>query len=500
MKQSKKLKPTYGELEAACKTLQEQVAQSVSLHQKLINAKNELDEELNRFRIIQNYGSNALQAGDLKSFLTLTIEHFAEAFEQPRVLFFEYDPAKKVLKKLEQLGYGEGEAPERLPMESDLLEGRACKLLHQAPALQRAFADLKLVEALICPFFDQNQAELGGVIVSGFTQRETSFMPSIRESDRASYAIMTQNAGLLLQNFRFLERLQEEIFERRQVEKALLLYQQKLEEHKRDLEKRVSQRTQDLADSNRQLQLEIEERRLIEQELRRSNAELEEFAYIASHDLKAPLRSIISFTQLLERRHGDQFDDEARSFMKFIKQGVKRFEQIINDLLHYARVFRSDAEPQAICLDHLLSVIIEGLHATIEKTEGRVEVAPLPALKVRKYAFEQLFQNLIDNALKFHRRGVAPLVQIAVEKQEEHFLFSVRDNGIGIEEGFQERIFGLFQRLHTETQYEGTGIGLSICKKVVSRHGGKIWFESDASGASFFFTIPRRLEAEPPED
>ena len=215
MKQSKKLKPTYGELEAACKTLQEQVAQSVSLHQKLINAKNELDEELNRFRIIQNYGSNALQAGDLKSFLTLTIEHFAEAFEQPRVLFFEYDPAKKVLKKLEQLGYGEGEAPERIPMESDLLEGRACKLLHQAPALQRAFADLQLVEALICPFFDQNQAELGGVIVSGFTQRETSFMPSIRESDRASYAIMTQNAGLLLQNFRFLERLQEEIFERR---------------------------------------------------------------------------------------------------------------------------------------------------------------------------------------------------------------------------------------------------------------------------------------------
>ena len=495
MKQGNKLKPTYEELENTCKILQEQVTRNVSLRQELINAKSKLDEELNRFLIIQNYGSNALRVGELKPFLTLTIERFAKAFEQPRIIFLEYDPTLQALIKLDQLGYGEQEFQEPISFNPDLIKDRGCKLLSLFPNLQQQLEPLKLVEALICPFFDNKREELGGIIVSGFTSQEVNFMEPIKESDQTSYAIMTQNAGLFLQNFRTLERLQQEIFDRRQVEKALLVYQHKLEENKQALEKRVTRRTQDLAKSNMQLQLEIEERYLIEQELRRSNAELEEFAYIASHDLKAPLRSIISFTQLLERRHSTNFDEEAHSFMQFIKQGVKRFETVINDLLHYSRVFRTDTGIQAINLNQLLEIIITGLHTIIEKTNAHIKIEPLPILNVRKYEFEQLFQNLLENALKFHQPNKSQFIKVDVIKNEEYFVFSVRDNGIGINNEFQEKVFGLFQRLHTDDQYEGTGIGLSICKKVVNRHGGTIWFESNSSGTTFFFTIPRNIES-----
>lgn len=488
-------KPTYEELEAACKTLEEQVANSVSLHQELIEARDKLDEQTNRFRLIQSYGSGALQADGLKAFLTLTVEYFAEAFEQPRIAFFEYYPEQQELRLLEQLGYEGHKLPPQIPFDSRLIKEPQCILLRNFVSLHKQFELLELENAMLCPFFDNKRENLAGLILSGYTANEKPFMAPIKESDRPYYSIMTQNAGLFLQNFRVLERLQEEILERRQVQKELLLYQQQLEESKLDLETKVDKRTRALAESNQQLQLEIEERSAIERELRRSNAELEEFAYIASHDLKAPLRSINSFTQLLAKRYGSQFNEEAKVFMDFIQQGVKRFDEIINDLLHYSRVFRAETEAQIVGMNDLLEVVTFSLLALIERTEAKIIIDPLPTLNVRKYEFEQLFQNLLENALKFCRPDVKPVVEITVKEESNLYIFSVKDNGIGIKEVFQEKVFGMFQRLHLEGEYEGTGVGLSICKKVVHRHGGKIWFQSNGEGTTFFFSVPRNLDA-----
>ncbi len=181
--------------------------------------------------------------------------------------------------------------------------------------------------------------------------------------------------------------------------------------------------------------------------------------------------------------------------MDFIQQGVKRFDEIINDLLHYSRVFRAETEAQIVGMNDLLEVVTFSLLALIERTEAKIIINPLPTLNVRKYEFEQLFQNLLENALKFCRPDVKPVVEIAVKEEPNLYIFSVKDNGIGIKEVFQEKVFGLFQRLHLEGEYEGTGVGLSICKKVVHRHGGKIWFQSNGKGTTFFFSVPRNLDA-----
>jgi light-regulated signal transduction histidine kinase (bacteriophytochrome) len=266
---------------------------------------------------------------------------------------------------------------------------------------------------------------------------------------------------------------------------------------KDDLEIKVTERTEELRDANVHLAVELDERRRAEYRmaqyagnLARSNAELEQFAYVASHDLQEPLRMVASFTQLLARRYQGKLDKDADDFIGFAVDGATRMQTLINDLLAYSRVGSRGKPFTPVDCGAVLNIALDNLARAVEESDAIVTHGPLPTVLADEVQLTQLFQNLIANALKF-RGQAAPQIHISAEKQDLHWLFAVRDNGIGIAPEHQERIFMVFQRLHHRSDYPGTGIGLAICKKIVERHGGRIWAEAEPGrGATFFFTIP----------
>jgi len=223
-------------------------------------------------------------------------------------------------------------------------------------------------------------------------------------------------------------------------------------------------------------------------ELARSNEELERFAYIASHDLQEPLRTVASYTQLLARR-ARAGTAEEQQFAGYITDAVHRMRALIEGLLSYSRVSQPEHPGDAADLSRLVDSAVANLQETVERNGAHIRCEPLPQLKVNAPQIVQLFQNLIGNAIKF-RGEAAPQVQIAAQREGSQWIFSVRDNGIGIDAAHRERIFTLFQRLHTSDAYPGSGIGLALCKRIVERHGGRIWVEGQASGSEFRFSLP----------
>ncbi|ANZ36036.1 hypothetical protein BBK82_08100 [Lentzea guizhouensis] len=228
------------------------------------------------------------------------------------------------------------------------------------------------------------------------------------------------------------------------------------------------------------------------EDLRRSNSELEQFAYVASHDLQEPLRKIASFCQLLQRRYGGQLDERADQYIEFAVDGAKRMQQLINDLLAFSRVGRHRDKQVTIPADDLVNQAQRDLAETLENTGAQVEVGPLPEVRGEARLLTAVFQNLIGNAVKF-RTEQTPHVRIDAEAGEDDmWVFSVRDNGIGIEPQYAEQIFIIFKRLHGKDQYTGTGIGLAMCRKIVEYHGGRIWLDTNTtSGTSIRFTLPQ---------
>jgi light-regulated signal transduction histidine kinase (bacteriophytochrome) len=286
-----------------------------------------------------------------------------------------------------------------------------------------------------------------------------------------------------------------DITDRKRIEDALRRSHEELED-------RVELRTRELKQSNEQLAAEVEERRRAEaaltlrsQELARSNAELEQFAYVASHDLQEPLRMVASYMQLLEARYKEKLDSDAREFIGFAVDGAKRMRVLIDDLLAYSRVATRGQPFQPTDCQKVLKTVLGNLGMAIQESSAHITHDPLPTVMGDSTQLAQLFQNLISNAIKF-RRDAVPEVHLHAEPRGSLWCISVKDNGIGIEPNHFARIFQLFQRLHSRGTYPGTGIGLAICKKIVERHGGSIWVESQpGQGTTFFFTIPMKGES-----
>ncbi|TAN48995.1 MAG: hypothetical protein EPN26_12010 [Rhodospirillales bacterium] len=251
------------------------------------------------------------------------------------------------------------------------------------------------------------------------------------------------------------------------------------------LEKTVEQRTLELAQANRRLQDQA-------LDLERSNKELEQYAYVASHDLRQPLRMVSSYLTLIERKMGSDLTEEMKTFIGFAVDGAKKMDVLIHDLLEYSRIGKSGIELKTVDLTKVVEETLFSLQESIEAAKAEVRVADqLPAVVGNPVELGRLFQNLLGNAVKYKAPGRQPKIEIGGKEEGSGWIVWVRDNGIGIDPRHHERAFGIFQRLVSKEVYEGTGIGLAVCRKIVERHGGRIWVESagEDRGCCFFFTL-----------
>jgi|GEM_PF-76625 len=253
--------------------------------------------------------------------------------------------------------------------------------------------------------------------------------------------------------------------------------EEELEVYRKHLEELVENRTSELATAISNLE--------------QSNKELEEFAYVASHDLQEPLRMVSSYTQLLERRYKDKLDQDANDFINYAVDGANRMQRLINDLLEYSRVSSKGREFTKIDISQVLGQVVSNLQYLIADNLALVTNEDLPVLSIDEIQITRVFQNLIENGIKYKKKTELPRIHISCKKKNHMYEFAVRDNGIGIDMQYHDRIFIIFQRLHKKADYPGTGIGLSITKRIIERHGGTIWFDSkENEGTTFYFTIP----------
>lgn len=254
-----------------------------------------------------------------------------------------------------------------------------------------------------------------------------------------------------------------------------------------------------LMEAHSKLEMKVQERtaklNILVKELKRSNEELKQFAYVTSHDLQEPLRTISSFTQLLKRRYESKLDEDADEFIEYIVDGANRMQTMIKALLDYSRVNTRGNEFKLSNFEKVLDQTLSSLKIAIDESNAIITVDTLPTVMADDKQMIQLFQNLISNAIKFRKKNRNIEIYISYQKVSDNYIFSVSDNGIGIDPQFKNRIFEVFQRLHTRDEYSGTGIGLAICKKIVERHGGQIWVESKyGNGSTFYFTIKSNLK------
>lgn len=245
-----------------------------------------------------------------------------------------------------------------------------------------------------------------------------------------------------------------------------------------------------------QIARDITELKRRDADLKRSNAELEQFAYVASHDLQEPLRMVANYTELLAERYRDRLDEKANKYIHYASDGARRMQRLVTDLLAYSRVGSQGKALTAVNAQEVLKNVMKSLERLIQSSQATIVVSELPVVLADEPQLHQLFQNLVGNAIKF-RAESPPVVHVRAVRDGAHYRFSVEDNGIGMDMQYSSRIFQMFQRLHEIGKYDGSGIGLSIAKRIVERHGGSIWVESVlGSGTTFFFTLQRAVRSE----
>jgi signal transduction histidine kinase len=281
------------------------------------------------------------------------------------------------------------------------------------------------------------------------------------------------------------EQLEQEIRIRQQTETQLERSQQLLQQTNQELEQRIAERTAELVYTNKQLEK-------MNAELVCSNQELEKFAYVVSHDLQAPLRSIKMFAELLAQEYKDKLNSQADEYLDYITDSAERMQTLIKDLLAYCRAGKNEQTWISVDLKDVINNVLRDLEASIQESKARIKIERLPTVQANPREINQLFQNLISNGIKFRGKDT-PRIEINAQSQQQQWLISVKDNGIGIESQYQDKIFQIFQRLHSLEEYPGTGVGLAICQKIVERHGGSIWVESQPNrGSTFYFTLPQK--------
>ncbi len=293
----------------------------------------------------------------------------------------------------------------------------------------------------------------------------------------------------------FLHGAAFDISELKQAEEAL-------RQAHHELEARVQQRTAELARANAELEREVAQRKRAQsqlmhqaEELARSNSDLEQFAYSASHDLQEPLRNISIYSEWLKRRYRGKLDSDADQFIDIVNEGAQRMIVMVRDLLAYAETAGTSEEPrQSVDANAVFAHALENLKSVIDYNQAVITHERLPCAAIPEVHLQQVFQNLIANAIKY-RSDTPPRVHVSATISDHHWLFSVKDNGIGIEPEYHNQIFWIFKRLHGREKYTGSGIGLALCRRIVERYGGRIWVESQKNeGATFFFTVPRAVE------
>ena len=300
-------------------------------------------------------------------------------------------------------------------------------------------------------------------------------VPEVLRSKVTVFIELSRKTEMLRRQAAALERKNNEL-------RALALEREVARAELHHANQRLQTMNQELAERAQRITRQAED-------LSRSNAELEQFASVASHDLKEPLRTVASYTQLLVERYGDKLDAEAQEYIQFAVSGVSRMQNLIEDLLTYSRVGAHPRPLVPVETARVVAGVMANLHAVITQSGAQIVVDPLPIVMGDAGQLAQLFQNLISNALKFHRDD-PPQVWVSAQAQGAEWRFSVRDAGIGFDMKYVDRIFLVFQRLHQRSEYPGTGIGLAICKKIVEYHGGRIWAEaSPEHGATFWFTL-----------
>ena len=241
---------------------------------------------------------------------------------------------------------------------------------------------------------------------------------------------------------------------------------------------------------------DITERRRAEAEILRANRDLEQFAFSASHDLQEPLRSVKIYSELLTQRYNNRLDGQALEFLGYVRAGATRMEALVSDLLGYTQIAKREDRSETVDANAALAIVLESMAGSVSESGARITSEPLPTVPMHAAHLQQLFQNLIGNAIKYRSRERTPQIHIAGEGQGEGWTFAVTDNGIGIAPEYKEKVFGLFKRLHTNEEYSGTGIGLAICHRIVAEYQGRIWVESEPGrGSSFRFTIPRSRDS-----
>ena len=236
---------------------------------------------------------------------------------------------------------------------------------------------------------------------------------------------------------------------------------------------------------------DITERKRGDEEIRRANRDLEQFAFSASHDLQEPLRTVNLYSELLTQRYSDKLDGQALEFLGHIRRGATRMETLVRDLLSFTQVTKLDVIPETTDANEALSKALADLEGAIKESKVHVTADPLPSVRMHERHLQQVFQNLVGNAIKYRSAERASVVHISAERQDGRSVFSVSDNGIGIDPKYSQTIFGLFKRLHTSNEYEGTGLGLAICERIVDQYNGRIWVNSEpGKGSVFKFSLP----------